>query len=171
MMPKPALVQWASASGKARLASCINRSAQPTGPGLAASKYRKRTNASVCASNPAGITNHSTSQNAVISSHTMWPGSRTPICLAVTVHAHQPTGIEIAITQPHCHSFNHCDNTKNETHAHKVPAVPGANGDSPDPNPRASQCAGCASMRRTVGRTVPVVDAVAMAVLPCCTSL
>ena len=37
------------------------------------------------------------------------------------------------------------------SHAHSVPTVPGALGDRPEPKPSAMACAGCASMKRTVG--------------------
>ena len=52
-----------------------------------------------------GITNHSTSQNATTSSHTMAPGSATPMCCAVTVQAHQPSGTDMPISKPMSAAF------------------------------------------------------------------
>jgi hypothetical protein len=42
-------------------------------------------------------------------------------------------------------------NNANDSHANRVPDVPGMIGDKPLPNPWASICAGCPSMKRAVG--------------------
>jgi hypothetical protein len=49
-------------------------------------------------------------------------------------------------------------NTKKATQAHKVPTVPGAQGDKPEPSPNAIHRAGCRLMNCAVGRkALPVV--------------
>ena len=98
------------------------------------------------------MTNHSTSQNATTSSQTMLPGSITPILRAVTVHAHQPTGSEQPITQAHATSLIQGAISINAAQAHRVPEVPGAMRERPEPRPSAMAWAGCDSMKRSVGR-------------------
>jgi hypothetical protein len=71
----------------------------------------------------------------------------------VTVLAHQPSGTLRASSTAQRVSFIHgCSSTK-VSHAHSVPTMPGAFGLRPEPNPKASTCAGCASMKRAFGRT------------------
>ena len=76
-------------------------SAQATGPGLAASKRRNSRKATHCIFQLAGVTSHSTSQNAMISSHTTGDGSATARWRAATVQAHQPISRPPASTRPH----------------------------------------------------------------------
>ena len=69
--------------------------------------------------------------------------------------AHQPSGIDRPTTHAICSGDIQSCNTRKASQAHSVPAVPGASGLSPAPNPSAMQCAGCASMKAGVGRTGP----------------
>jgi len=65
---------------------------------------------------------------------------------AVWVQAQTPTPMPTAISKSHCPSFKNGSKTKNATHDHKVPTVPGATGDSPLPMPKAIDRAGWPSM-------------------------
>src|SRR5205085_182382 len=128
------------------------RSAQPTGPGFAASKKRNSTKAASCVIHPAGRSTHSTIQKATTSSHTTEDGSATRMLRAVTVQAHHPSGSDSATRPPRCAGVSHCWSTRNTIQAQKVPQVPGAKGARPEPKPSASTCAGCDSMNAAVGR-------------------
>ena len=103
---------------------------------------------------PVGMVSHSTSQNATTSSQTMEPGSSTPMLRAATVQAHQPKGMDTAIKRPQEKSLIHGDISTKDSHAHSVPAVPGAMRDSPEPKPSASMWAGWAKRKPGVGRAM-----------------
>ncbi len=136
-------------------------SAQAMGPNFTASKKRNSTNAASWPPKPAGVTSQRTSQKATTSSQTMLPGSATPMFFAVTVLAHQPASAAAAISRPICAVPSQGASALKASQAHKVPAVPGASGLSPAPKPSASRCAGCASMKRALGRRAAAGVAVA----------
>ena len=129
-------------------------SAQAMGSGLRASNARNSAKAASCISQPAGMSSQSTSQKAAISSQTMWPESAICMCCAVTVQAHQPSKKAAAISSPSCELESHCCRATKHSQAHSVPTVPGATGLKPEPKPSAITCAGCASMKRAVGRRI-----------------
>ena len=74
-------------------------SAQPTGPGLAASKKRKSAKPASCQAQPDGISQR-ISQKASTSSQTMAPGSGVFMCRAVTVQAQMPMSVPTSTIQP-----------------------------------------------------------------------
>ena len=128
------------------------RSVQPMGPGFTASKKRNSTKAMHCASAPAGMTSQSTIQKATISSQTMAPGSAAARSSAVRVQAQTPTTSEAPITAPQPAACSQRSKTRNATHAHNVPTVPGAHGDRPLPKPSAIQREGWRRMKVALAR-------------------
>src|SRR5260221_349403 len=78
-----------------------HRSAHLTGWGLAASKKRNSAKAMSWPQKPVGMTSHSTSQKATISSQTRLPGSATRMWRAVTVQAHQRSEEHTSELQSH----------------------------------------------------------------------
>src|SRR6202012_4312498 len=79
-------------------------------------------------------------------------GSDRPIFLAVKPQSPHPATNPTAISTPHSATVRYGLNTPNDSHANKVPAVPGAMGDKPLPNPSDTMCSGCDSMKRTLAR-------------------
>src|SRR5260221_56676 len=132
-----------------------HRSAHLTGWGLAASKKRNSAKAMSWPQKPVGMTSHSTSQKATISSQTRLPGSATRMWRAVTVQAHQPRGMLPAISRPICWGVNQCCSSRKDSQAHSVPTVPGAMRPSPEPSPMAMKWAGWDIMNSSVGRAMP----------------
>ena len=61
---------------------------------------------------------------------------------ALTVQAHHPRMMPAATTRPSVHAGSVICKAMNKTQPHSVPAVPGATGTSPEPNPSPSRCAG-----------------------------
>mmetsp|Transcript_49604 Transcript_49604/g.116493 ORF Transcript_49604/g.116493 Transcript_49604/m.116493 type:complete len:216 (-) Transcript_49604:128-775(-) len=147
-MPKP----WAQPIAAPR--SALNsRSAQPTGPGLAASKKRNSPKATSWPTKPAGAISHRMSQKASTSSQTTAPGSGVFRCWAQRVQAHQPTRVPMPISSAQARSFIQGAISTATSQAHSVPTVPGAFGLRPLPKPSAIQRAGWRHMKAGVGRT------------------
>src|SRR5471030_1507585 len=122
------------------------------GGGFTMSKKRNTMNAHNCPVNVAGVTNSSTSQNAMISSQTTGDGSEMPIFFAVKPQNQQPATKPTAISTAHSATVRCGLNTTNDAHANKVPTVPGAIGDKPLPKPSDRMCSGCDSMKRALVR-------------------
>ena len=87
--------------------------------------------------NPAGMSRNKIDHIATISSQTMAPGSLTPMLRAVVVQAHQPKPRETKIKA----ACAGCDKllwiSNHEAQPQRLPTVPGALGDKPEPKPKA----------------------------------
>ena len=142
-----------------------NWSAHLTGWGLAASKKRNSAKHTNWPQKPMGMHSHRIIHMATTSSQTMWPGSATRMCWAVTVQAHQPTGMLAAMSQPICVLSSHSCSTRKASQAQSVPTVPGAMRGRPEPKPSAIMCAGCCSMNFTLGWAMLPAAAVSFALL------
>src|SRR3569623_1339732 len=63
----------------------------------------------------------------------------------------QPAAIMTAQFEGVNNSGQRAVSTANDSHANRVPAVPGMMGDKPLPKPCAMKCAGCEVMKRALG--------------------
>src|SRR3989442_8525079 len=112
------------------------------GGGLTTSNTRKSRNANAWR-NGSAPTKKSTSRNAAISSQTIAEWSATPRSRPVRSAAHIPIANDATTLSMNPRAPVKARNNAASGNATSVPAVPGAIGDRPAPNPRAMKCAGC----------------------------
>src|SRR6478672_2787074 len=131
------------------------------GYGFQMSNRRKSRNATACRITLADEMAAS-GRKATISSQHMLPWSATPRSRPVRSHAHTPTKKRGIATNATASAGMTCMSAQQIGNATSVPAVPGAIGDRPAPNPSAMKCAGCETRKRASGRSGEVVVSAAI---------
>src|SRR5258706_7766864 len=137
------------------------RSSSRMGNGFQMSKRRKRRNATTSVITPAEASAAS-GRNATISSHTIEPWSAAPRSRPVISHAQTPTKKSGIAQNATMSGWTTCAARTPITTATAVPALPGATGERPGPQPSAMKCAGCETRKRASGRSGEVVVSAAI---------